>query len=374
MQRYEHEVSADVNYVFITSDQSYYCEVILPEKSPIRGVIGGLAAKKILAKQSAAFDTCMLLRKNHLLDDHFKSIYHKRLPAMRNAKLALVSKKTNQYVMLCKPSFWAKQPAGLPTSLYGMVIEFLPSKPLARHHEKLILLTRNKLPEFPTFPIYLDHDTETTIQTILLDASLSVTPEDLTLLSIFTLSVFHDVFHKTFDPEPEKFPYWLSPVNANTNSYNPTTSPRAAVDWKTLFFVHNNREIKWNKEMSVSFLLQRFLYDDWDGRKRYFPLSVDDSLRASDPPPNYVPRRKWMQDILNYTLSLSKNSRPKFLEKCDWDQPVLQAECICLRRNFLDITSEAEKSENTRSVVCPQPLTISPVGLIPKVFSPELVY
>lgn len=362
VQQYKNEISAEVVYIFVASDQSFYCEVLLPDKSPIRGVIGGLAAKKILAKQSAAFDTCLLLRKNNLLDDHFRSIYHKRLPAMRNAKLAIVSKKTNHYVMLCKPSFWAKQPGGLPAALYAMVIEFQPSKPLTREHGKLILLSRDKLPVFPTFPLFLDHDTETIVKPVLLDNSFSVTSEELTHLSHFTVSVFHDVFHKTFDLDPERFPYWLAPVQPKTEVHSSTTSPREVADWATLLFVYENRERKWTQALSAESLVGKFLYDDWDGRKRYFPLAVDDSLHASDSPPSYVPRRKWMENILNYTLSLSKNSRSKFLDICDWKQPVYQAECICLRRNFLDRTTAAERSENTRSVICPQPLTISPVS------------
>lgn len=267
--------------------------------------------------------------------------------------------------MLCKPTFWAKQPSGLPATLYGMVIQFRPSKPLVRGHAKLILLTRDKLPVFPAFPLFLDCDIETTIQTVLLDTSFSVTPEELTHLSNFTISVFHDIFHKTFDLDPEKFPYWLAPVQPKAEVYSSATSPRVVVDWDTLLFVHEKRELRWTPEMSADSLVGKFLYDDWDGRKRYFPLAVDDSLHASDPPPSYVPRRKWMENILNYTLSLSKNSRPKFLEGCDWKQPVYQAECICLRRNFLDRTTAAERSENTQSVICPQPLTISPVRVFP---------
>ncbi|KAJ5152375.1 hypothetical protein N7492_010670 [Penicillium capsulatum] len=359
--QYRNEVLAEVNYVFMATDQSFSCEVLLPEKSPIRGVIGGLAAKKAIAKQSAAFDTCLLLRKNNLLDDHFRSVYHKRLPAMRNAKLAIISKKTNQYSMLCKPSFWAKQLGGLPVALYGMVIEFRPSEPLARNHEKLVLLARGQLPTFPSFPLFLEHDIETTIQTVSLDTSFSVTSEELSHLSNFTVSVFHDIFHKTFNTEPEKFPYWLAPAKPTVQIPSSTTSLKEVIDWDTLLFVRENRGLKWSTGMSAESLLNKFLYDEWDGRKRYFPLAVDNDLKASDPPPSYVPRRKWMENILNYTLSLSKNSRPKFLDNSDWTQPVYEAQCICLRRNFLDRTTAAERSENTRSVICPQPLTISPI-------------
>jgi endoribonuclease Dicer len=72
-----------------------------------------------------------------------------------------------------------------------------------------------------------------------------------------------------------------------------------------------------------------------------------------------------MKDILNYSISLSKASRAKFLEGCDWSQPVLQAEKVGLRRNFLDKRTEAEKKE-TRCFICPQPLILSAVRIAPR--------
>lgn len=315
----------------------------------------------MMAKQSAAFDACMLLRRRHLLDDNFKSVYHKRLPAMRNAKLAIVSKKTNQYTMICKPSIWKKNQEDLPDKLYGMVFKFHPEEPLDRVHDSIILLARVPLPQIPSFPIYLENDKETSIQAIVLDTPLSIITEDLVCFSQFTIAVFRDVFHKTFEPVLEKFPYWLAPIRSDARSISSINPPRDIIDWNTLKFVNENCEIKWTKEMEPRSLLNRFIYDGWDGRRRFFPLSVETTLRPSDPPPSYAPHRKWMKDIMNYSLSLSKNSRLRALEDVDWDQPVFQAECVCLRRNFLDKATEAEKAEVTRSAICLEPLMISAV-------------
>lgn len=315
-----------------------------------------------MAKQSAAFDACILLRKRHLLDDNLKSVYQKRLPAMRNAKLAIVSKKTNQYTMICKPSIWKENQGNLPDKVYGMVFRFHPKEPLDRVHDSIILLTRVPLPEIPSFPIYLENDKETSIQAIVLEMPLSVITEDLACFSQFTIAVFRDVFHKTFEPILEKFPYWLAPIRSDAQIINSTDSPRDLIDWNILSFVNENHELKWTKEMEPESLLNRFIYDGWDGKRRFFLLSVDTTLRPSDPPPSYAPRRKWMQDIMNYSLSLSKNSRPRALKGVDWDQPVFQAECVCLRRNLLDKATEAEKAEVTRSVICLEPLMISAVS------------
>lgn len=339
------------------------CEVILPEKSPIRGVIGAPAASKLTAKQSAAFDVCLLLRKNNLLDGRFRSIYQRRLPAMRNAKLAIASKATNSYAMICKPTIWAKPHDTIPSSLYGAVIRFVPSTPLARDHQSLMLLTREKLPSIPSFPIFLDSGIETTIETRNVYGNFSVTLEGLEKLSTFTQAVFQDVFHKTFDSKPDRFPYWLAPVREDADTPNQDAESSAVVDWDTVAYVQENNNGRWSPEMENTVLLDRFLYDPWDGRKRYFPVAVDPNLRPSDQPPSYVPHRKWMNNIMEYSLSLSKNSRPKFFDHCSWNQPVLQVECVGLRRNFLDRSSEAEKGENVRCVVCPEPLVISAVRL-----------
>jgi len=360
--QYENDISASVNYLLFSQAQSFVCEIILPEKSPIRGLIGSRESRKILAKQSAAFDTCILLRKNNLLDNNFRSIYQKRLPAMRNAKLAIASKKTNAYTMMCKPSFWDQEQETIPEMLYGMLIKFIPSEPLKREHQRLLLLSRKRLPSFPPFPIFLDNDISTVIQTVDIGNPFPVDSQELIQLSNFSLAVFRDVFHKTFDPVPEKFPYWLAPVRADAGASSPNVAPKTVVDWETVAFVQEHLDWHWSPEMDVDFLLSRFIYDPWGGRKRYFPIAVDPNLHASDPPPSWAPCRRWMQDIMNYSLSLPKNPRLEFLDQCDWNQPVLQVECLWLRRNFLDKTPRLKKMEATKCVVCPQSLVISPVN------------
>lgn len=313
-----------------------------------------------MAKQSSAFDACLLLRKHNLLDDHFRSIYHKRLPAMRNARLAIKSTKTNQYARLCKPSFWDRGQGTYPTLLYATVISFVPTRTLSRDHGKIVLLTRERLPSFPVFPIFLDNDIETAVQTNCIPSPFPVAVHELSCLTTFTLCVFRDLFRKTYDRQIEKFAYWLAPAQRELGNVD-TPSLSGLIDWAALHYIHEHPELRWSADISPQSLLNRFLYDEWDGRFRYFPVAVDHSLRASDPPPSYVPPKRYMQDILNYSLSLSRNSRTTFLADCDWDQPVLQAEQICPRRNFLDKTSEEERTK-TRCIICPQPLMISAVS------------
>ena len=82
----------------------------------------------------------------------------------------------------------------------------------------------------------------------------------------------------------------------------------------------------------------------------------------SSPPPPFVARRRHMNDVMNYCLSLSKNSRAKFLSTCHWDQPVLRAELVRLRRNLLDKMTDTERDVETRCFICIEPLKVSAVS------------
>lgn len=318
--------------------------------------------KKTTAKQCAAFDACLLLRKHKLLDDHFNSIYHRRLPAMRNAKLAITSKHTNQYDMLSKPSFWDYEEGTLPTKLYAVLISFKPSEPLSREHGEIILLTRERLPDFPAFSIFLDDDVETTICSMAMLDVMKISNEDLDCLTDFTLRVFRDVFHKVYTKEPGKMPYWLAPAIPSAVS-DKAMPLRDLIDWETVSFVQQNEEIPFSTDINPESFLNRLVYDPWDGRFRLFTVAVDDKLRPSDPPPEDVHRRRHMDNIMSYCVSLSKNSRARFFAKCNWDQPVFHAELIHLRRNLLDKMMDQEREVETRSVVCLEALRISTVRL-----------
>lgn len=362
VQQYEKEASAQVTYITLAVNNTFVCEVILPEKSPIRGLTGSPAMKKTTAKQSAAFDTCLLLRKHKLLDDHFGSIYHRRLPTMRNARLAITSKHTNQYDMISKPSFWDNQHGTLPAKLYAVLLSFSSSTPLTREHGGIILLTRDRLPEFPAFPIFLDDDVETTIHSVAIQDVVEISEKELDCLTDFTLRVFRDVFHKVYNKETEKMPYWLAPAVKSTAALDGNTKSRGLVDWDTIFFVQENEEIYFPSELPPETLVNRLVYDPWDGRFRLFTTAVDDTLRPSDEPPSFVPRRRHMDNIMSYCVSLSKNWRAKFFSSCDWNQPVFCAELIRLRRNLLDRMMDHERDMDTTSVVCLEPLRISAVS------------
>ena len=125
--------------------------------------------------------------------------------------------------------------------------------------------------------------------------------------------------------------------------------------------MYKNETLPVPSNANPTYLHDRLVFDNWNGACRYFTLAVEKTLHPSDPPPPFVARRRYMSDIMNYSTSLSKNSRAKFLSGCDWNQPVLKAELVRLRRNLLDKMTDAERDVETRCYICVEPLKISAV-------------
>ncbi|KAH8705121.1 putative RNA helicase/RNAse III [Talaromyces proteolyticus] len=358
--QYENDDCPQAHYFVSSVKDMYQCEVILPEKSPVHRLLGKPATQKSLAKQSAAFDTCLLLRKSNLLDEHFISTYHRRLPVMRNAKLAIMSRKTAQYPMMTKATFW-KQGRGIePNALFTTLIFLTPVEPLQRNYASVILLTRERLPQFPEFPIYLEDDIETTIRSIPLTKALTISSNRVKLITTFTLRVFRDLYNKTYEQDTTMMPYWLLPAATEITMDKTIIDPLDIIDWEAIQFVYDNDEVPGTASKPEE-MVGRFVYDRWDGKYRYFLTKINPTLRPSDPPPSFLPHRKHMENIMDYGLSLYKKARGIFLSSCDWNQPVFDADLIPLRRNLLEKMTEKERDVERRSVICLEPMVISAI-------------
>lgn len=264
--------------------------------------------------------------------------------------------------MISKPAIWNQNSGTVPKVLYITVLGLTPSKTLKRDHQNLILLTREKLPNFPRFPLFLEDDVETEVSSLPIKAAMTISTEHLEALTTFTLRVFRDLFHKTYEHNPESMPYWLAPAAMDSGQIEECSDPFGLINWVTLAFVQENDELFWTVDSPKEFLIDRFVFDRWDGRYRYFTLQVEDSLHPSDPPPAFMPPRRHMDTIMSYCLSLFKNARAKFLAGCTWDQPVVRAELLSLRRNLLDRMTDQENMAERRCMICPEPLTISAVS------------
>lgn len=280
---------------------------------------------------------------------------------MRNAKLAIMTKKTNQYPMMTKPMFWKQEYGVEPERLYLSIISLHPARPLQKAYRSVLLLTREPLPQFPEFPIYLEDDVETTIRSTPLAKALTITPSELNFMTGFTLRIFRDLYNKTYEQNTTTIPYWLLPASTASESLNGSIEPFDAIDWDSLHFVNEHDDIP-RTFFSPEDMVGRFVYDRWNGKYRYFLTGVNKNLRPSDPPPSFLPRRRHMENIMSYGLSLFKNSRTNFLNTCDWQQCVFDAELISLRRNLLDKRTEAEIKVEDKSLVCLEYTVVSAVS------------
>ncbi|KAL2352640.1 dsRNA-specific nuclease [Cryomyces antarcticus] len=334
------ESSARAIYVISRQAGKFLCEVILPENSPVRAAIGRPSTKKSMAKCSAAFEACILLRKGKYLDDYLLPIYTKQLPAMRNALLALNMKKSNMYTMRLKPSIWESSQGLVPEELFVLILDLTDG--LDRPHLPLALLTRTRLPEFPWFPLYLDSGKKTMVRTSSLPRSFRVSSDRLDQLTAFTL----------------RMSYWLAPLSASQNGLRQELTPvEELIDWETIRSVHDNEEFKWTKSMPNDFLTDKFLIDRWDGGRRFYSKGVVPGLKALDPLPEDATKNKYNDNILDSTVSLWAKARAK--ATWDLEQPVLEAEKVLQRRNMLAEPEDKETTLKTKSYLCPEPLKIS---------------
>ncbi|KAF2201242.1 dicer-like protein 1 [Delitschia confertaspora ATCC 74209] len=354
-----YEVALQPHYIVGTQQGKFICEVILPDCSPIHSAIGRPSVRKSLAKRSAAFEMCIALRKGKYLDEHLLPIYTKKLPAMRNALLALSVKKKDLYPMRIKPDFWELGYGELPQRLYLTVLDV--SAGLERPHQPIGLLTRAPFPQLPSFPIYLTNGKPTEVISVSLGTPFEVSQETVGLFTKLTLQVYLDIFAKGFEDDSAKMPYWIVPLEAEkTRSVSSTYNhPKEFIDWTSVHEVCEKECYRWTPETSHEFLADKYFIDIWDGGRRFYSIKVAPDLKPLSPVPEGVPRHKFMGNILDYSVSLWNKSRA--LRKWDLDQPVVEAERIPFRQNLLAPAEndEDEVLSKNRTFICPEPIRIS---------------
>ena len=360
VQPHDNETALQVSYIMMVEQKQFVCEVILPENSPLRSATGRPSGRKSIAKRSAAFEACILLRKGKHLDSNFLPTYHKQLPAMRNALLALNLKKTNAYDMRLKPSVWESNWGTVPERLYLTTIALATSEGLRRPYTPLAMLTRTRLPSIPPFLLHLDAGLTSDVVCLSLARTIEVDRSWLTKLTSFTFRIFQDVFAKEYEMDESKMSYWLAPLLVDCPISVEGHTPAELLDWELLSFVQAHDQLEWTIDTPDNFLADRFLVDRFDGGKRYFSLNVVPGLKALDPVPSDAAPHRYMNNILDYTVSLFAKSRAR----ATWrdDQPVILAEKVLHRRNWLDEITEKEKVMQYKCYVCPEPLRISAVS------------
>ncbi|KAG8527658.1 uncharacterized protein KY384_007811 [Bacidia gigantensis] len=348
-------------YHVFAENKRFVCEVTLPEISPLRFSIGCAAARKCVAKQAAAFEACCHLRKMGHIDRNLLPTYHKQLPKMRNAHLAIDSKTKAVYNMKIKPTVWGEGRGTSPENLYITIMELEQPEKLGRACQPMALLTRKPMPQFPSFLLHLQPAKASNAICTSIPTSFHVSDSDLHSLNEFSLRIYMDIFNKTFESNIPQMSYWLAPIRPNWKMLHHLQSPKQLIEWSIVKYVSDTPEIPWNMETPHSQLLDKYLVDRWDGGRRFFSIAVDPILKPESPVPDGVAPHKSMDNILNYTISLFKKSR----ERSSWspNQPVIQAERILHRINWLDEYTDKERHVRTKSFVCPEPLKFSALPL-----------
>lgn len=361
-------------YVVSSRGQKYIAEVILPGSSPLRSKIGKIHQKKSLAKRSAAFDACVYLRTQGHLNENLVPVYQKKLPAMRNALLAVDMKATSGYGMQIKPKIWAEQRGLRPGELWITIVDF--PEGLDRPHQALALLTRTPMPQLPAFAVYRNSGDTTLVKSASLRLPLIVTDERLARLSRFTFRVFEDVFSKVYEEDSLKLSYWLAPVKvqlkvaADSLETEQDINPATAIDWALLEEVFAHDEYKWIPGMPHGNFVNKFIVDKWDGSRKFFSVGVDPSLKQTDPIPEDANKGKHGSSILAYSVSLWKKSRSKFTYA--ENQPVIETQLAILRRNMLAPPEKKEVEGITKAYVCPELLKFS--ALTPEIATSCIVW
>lgn len=364
------EVELVPNYIMDHSGGMFLCEVILPDCSPVISMQGQPQRRKALAKCSAAYQMCLVLYEKGFLDQNLLPTFIKHAPAMRNAHLAVSSKKKDVYAMRIKPEFWDLGYGTLPETLYLTVID--AGAGLERPHQPIGLITRACFPQMPEFPIYLADGRPSPVISTSLVAPFPATGDRLKLFTTLTLQIYQDLFAKTFKYDEQRMSYWLVPLRTDrTASVTPFDNPEYLIDWDQVNEVCEKKEYRWSDKMSHDLLADKYFVDTHDGGRRFYSLHVAPHLKATDPVPDTAPKYRYMENILDYSISLFKNSRAKWAHAWDREQPVVEVEKIPFRRNLLARveTDEHEVKFKPKAYVCPQPFKISAVSLQSHVYS-----
>ena len=346
----------------------FICEVLLPDNSPVSHMMGIFAPSKQMAKCSAAFKACLKLHKEGFLDDDLRPVYVDRLPSMRNAHLALSSKKQAEYPMRIKPEIWNH--LGTPTQLFLTVLRLRSPGAPDRSSRPLAMMTREPLPSVASFPMFFGDQRTSEVECITLADAMDTTVDEIDAMDAFTLRIFRDIFSKEYKSEPEKMPYFLVPL-LQAHEFDFARSgiaPRALIDWMCISSVQAAPDgIEWEGQPDQIFQ-GKFVTDPHDGSRKFYTVGRRHDLKPTDAqlptaPAGSITKKvtreaKW--DIWNYSVSLWSKSRARITARADL--PVVEAEFIPLRRNLLD---EFEKVNRTdlKCYIVLQTLKISAVSV-----------
>lgn len=349
------------DFVVMPTEQKFIAEVILPDFSPVSRVSGYPQRGKQLARSSAAFEACLLLLQQKHIDEHLQPTLAKKLPYMRNARLAVSSKKKADYEMKVKPTIWSRVGGEPALELFVAILALEEPNKLGRRTRPLLMLTRERLPSLAPIPLFFGDGNGSMVQPIVSETPLQVTMTQVESLRYCTLKIFDDIFSKGYEAECSEFPYFLAPERESHGVVRKRKS--ASVDWDLIEEMQKAEFLKWDDQPD-DFYHDKFVVDPYDGSRKIIILGINKQLKPSDPEPEGAPLPRSRafrisdKSVKNYSISLWQ----KAAARRTWreDQPVVNAETLPLRRNFLD-QFFIDDTANRKCAVILEPLNVSPI-------------
>lgn len=340
----------------------FKCELIMPSNSPVERCSGSQYRSKARAKQSAAFEMCRILHSKQYLDGNFVPIYADTLPEMRNARLAISSKKGIRYDMRQKPTLWTTiDMKSMPIRLYLTTINV--EGKLDRPHQPMGILTRTPLPEFPKFPLFMMDGSTPLVFFQSVSQPIDVDEELLNKFTRLYHVILLDIYNKTYEEDTLKMPYWVVPLQPAPDI---PEDPFFRIDMEAVDTVCEIEEYNWTPG-NDEIMNDKFVIDPYNGGVRYFTIAVDPTKKPQDPIPEGASvLRKSAKTILENCISMwtkSREGRREFWD--DPNQPVIKSTRMQFRRNLLDKPEEKEvkavaNGESSKlSWICPRSLKIS---------------
>ncbi|KAJ6445005.1 RNase3 domain-containingprotein [Purpureocillium lavendulum] len=376
------EMSLSAEYVVTTSHTSrrFVATILFPDSSPIKSMKGFAQRNKLLARCSAAFEACVELIKKKYINSHLQPTLGKKLPAMRNARLALSSNKRHEYNMRIKPAMWSQLGSELPTQLFHSVFVLDEPDAVGRPTSPMIFLTRQPLPYIEPMLLYFDHG-QTSLARLVSSSKkpLRLSLDEVHDLTAFTLAIFSDVFSKDYNAQPTDMPYFMAPCARSQMDDGSTFFDPIRIDWETVTTVAHSESPSW-RGASDEFFHNKLAIDPWDGSRKFITHGINKALKPSDPVPDGAPIPKSRAyrlvepTIKEYSNSLTIHSRKR--QAWDDSQPVVDATLLPIRRNFLDEYT-AESNQEMRCCVILEPLRISklPVDVVSMaMIMPVMIY
>lgn len=317
------------------------------------------------AKRAAAFEACLQLRAGDYLDAYLLPKHRiKNVPKMANAHLALDSNKTSSYASKEKPGFWTIKDNTPPLQVWVTIFVLDNQKEIGERLVPMALVTREKLPKIPDFLVYSDRGGSSNVISLRLNKPLIGSEENLHKLDMFTIRLFYDLFNKLFELDYSTIPYWISPCK--NKDYTEDTLAEDALDWEMMVYIMSALEFEWDRDTPIEAFIDRFLVDRRQRSRRFVVHDCDPTLEPKDLVPTQGAQAPGVENILDYSYNAGKKGAVKW-KWVKWEipetEPVLIADRLLHRLNYLDPPSEKDANTATNAYICPSAFQVSMVCL-----------